>query len=168
MCSESVHFSLSVNDGSYSTFSAHSSSIIRTILSAALIAAAPRPTPHTLKRCMYTWITVWEPRTQLSVHNNGSSNGWTTLFRTAAVWKKKKIQFTYTTKINITMNWKRVKLSAKPWIFRFLQYSHPLTPTIKLKPISDFRYIIYVTVNSKVNTIFFLNMSLSSLHFLNN
>lgn len=47
------------------------------------------------------------------------------------------------------------KLSARPWIFRFLHYSHPLTPTIKLKPISDFKYIIYVTVNSKVNTIFF-------------
>jgi hypothetical protein len=27
---------------------------------------------------------------------------------------KKKIQFMYTTKINITMNWKRVVLSARP------------------------------------------------------
>jgi hypothetical protein len=27
---------------------------------------------------------------------------------------KKKIQFTYTTKINKTMNWKRVMLSARP------------------------------------------------------
>jgi hypothetical protein len=48
-------FSFTVNDGSYSTFSAHSSSsIIQIILSAALIATASSPTPHTLKRCMYT------------------------------------------------------------------------------------------------------------------
>jgi len=28
--------------------------------------------------------------------------------------KKKKFHFTYTTKINITMNWKRLMLSARP------------------------------------------------------
>jgi hypothetical protein len=28
--------------------------------------------------------------------------------------KKNKIQFTYTTKINIAMNWKRVMLPARP------------------------------------------------------
>lgn len=69
--------------------------------------------------------------------------------------KKMKMQFIYITKINITTNWKRLMLSTRPCIFRFLQYSHTLTPTIKFKPISDFKYIVYVTVNSKVNTIFF-------------
>jgi len=89
-------------------------------------------------------------------------------FQDSGCIKKKKIQFTYTTQINTTMNWKRVMLSARPSIFIFLQYSHTLTPTIKLKPISDFKYIIYVTVNSKVNTFFLMNMSLSSLLYLNN